>query len=81
MRDLLTALVFEKDTGNWLDEITSVTKEYDKKRHTLTKLTPIEEFLKDNEAYVHQNLSDKAKKKETKYNIGDLVGTADNFIF
>ena len=40
-------------------------------------MTPIQASLKKNEGYVYKNLLDKRKKIEPKYEIGDLVRTAD----
>ena len=40
-------------------------------------MTPIHASLKKNEGYVYKNLFDKRKKIKPKYEIGDLVRTAD----
>ena len=40
-RDLLKKLVFEKGNGNWIDVLQTITKQYNKKVHSSTKLTPI----------------------------------------
>ena len=45
--------------------------------HSSTKLTPIQARLKKNEGYVYKNLLDKRKKIKPKYELGDLVRTAD----
>ena len=40
-------------------------------------MTPIQGSLKKNEAFVYKNLLDKRKKIKPKYEIGDLIRTAD----
>ena len=40
-------------------------------------MTPIQASLKKNEGYVYKNLLDKRKKKTPKFQINDLVRTAD----
>ena len=40
-------------------------------------MTPIQASLKKNEGYVYKNILDKRKKINPKYEIGDLVRTAD----
>ena len=40
-------------------------------------MTPIQASLKKNEAYVYKNLLDKRKKVKPKYEIDDIVRTAD----
>ena len=40
-------------------------------------MTPIQASLKKNEGYVYKNLLDKRKKIKPKYEIGDLIRTAD----
>ena len=40
-------------------------------------MSPIQASLKKNEGYVYKNLLDKRKKIKPKYEIGDLVRTAD----
>ena len=77
IRDLLKKPVFEKGDGNWIDVLQTVTKQYNNKTHSSTKLTPTQASLKKNEGYVYKNLLDKRKKVKPKYEIGDLVRTAD----
>ena len=45
--------------------------------HTSTKLTPIQACVKKNEAYVYHNFLDKRKKVKPKFQVNDLVRTAD----
>ena len=77
IRDLLKRPVFEKGDGNWIDVLQTITKQYNNRIHSSTMLTPIQASLKKNEGYVYKNLLDKRKKIKPKYEIGDLVRTAD----
>ena len=77
IRNLLKRTVFEKRDGNWIDVLPTITKQYNNKVHSSTKLTPIQASLKKNEGYVYKNLLDKCKKKTPKFQINDLVRTAD----
>ena len=77
IRDLLKKIVFEKGDGNWIDVLPTITKQYNNRIHSSTKLTPIQASLKKNEGYVYKNLLDKRKKVKPKFQINDLVRTAD----
>ena len=77
IRDLLKRPVFEKGDGNWIDILPTITKQYNNRIHSSTKLTPIQASLKKNEGFVYENLLDKRKKIKPKYEIGNLVRTAD----
>ena len=77
IRDLLKKPVFEKGDGNWIDVLPTITKQYNIRIHSSTKLTPIQASLKKNEGYVYKNLLDKRKKITPKFQINDLVRTAD----
>ena len=55
----------------------TITKQYNNKVHSSTKLSPKDASLKKNEGLVYKNLLDKRKKVKPKYEIGDLVRTAD----
>ena len=45
--------------------------------YTSTKLTPIQASLKKNEGFAYKNLLDKRKKINRKFQVDDLVRTAD----
>ena len=45
--------------------------------HSSTKLTPTQASFKKNEGYVYRNLLDKRKKVTPKFQLTDLVRTAD----
>ena len=77
IRDLLKRSVFEKGDGNWIDVLPKITKQYNNRIHSSTKLTPIQASLKTNEGFVYKNLLDKRKKIKPKFQINDLVRTAD----
>ena len=77
IRDLLKKIVFEHGDANWIDVLSTRTKQYNKKVHSSTKLTPIQASLKKNEGYVYKNLLDKRKKIKPKFQLNDLVRTAD----
>ena len=77
IRDLLKRPVFQKGDGNWIDVLPTITKQFNNRIHSSTKLTPIQASLKKNEGFVYKNLLDKRKKIKPKYEIGNLVRTAD----
>ena len=77
IRDLLKRPVFEKGDGNWIDILPTITKQYNNRVHSSTKLSPIQASLKKNEGYVYKNIIDKRKKLKPKFQINDLVRTAD----
>ena len=53
------------------------TEFYNNRVHSSTKLTPILTSLKKNEGFVYKNLIDKRNKIKPKFQINDLVRTAD----
>ena len=55
----------------------TITKQYNNRIHSSIKLTPKQASLKKNEGYVYKNLLDKRKTIKPKFEIGDLVRTAD----
>ena len=59
IRDLLKKIVFERGDANWIDVLPIITKQYNNRIHSSTKLTPIQASLKKNEGYVYKNLLDK----------------------
>ena len=77
IRDLLKKIVFEQGEAKWIGILPTITKQYNNKVHSSTKLTPIQVSLKKNEGYVYKNLLDKRKKVKAKFQINDLVRTAD----
>ena len=77
IRDLLKKIVFERGDANWIDVLPTITKQYNNRIHSSTKLTPIQASLEKNEGYVYKNLLDKRKKVKPKFQTNDLVRTAD----
>ena len=77
IRDLLKKIVFEQGDAKWIDILPTITKQYNNKVHLSTKLTPIQASLKKNEGCVYKNLLNKRKKVKPKFQINDLVRTAD----
>ena len=77
IRDLLKKIVFEQGDAKWIDVLPKITKQYNNRIHSSTKLTPVRASLKKIEGFVYKNLLDKRKKIKPKYEIGNLVRTAD----
>ena len=77
IRDLLKRPVFEKGDGNWVDVLPPITKQYNNRVHSSTKLSPKDASLKKNEGFVYKTLLDKRKKVKPKFQINDLVRVAD----
>ena len=67
IRNLLERPVFEKGDGNWIDVLPTITKKYNSRVHSSTKLTPKQASLKKNEGFVYKNLLDKRKKVKPKF--------------
>ena len=77
IRDLLERPVFEKGDGKWIDLLPTITKQYNNRVHSSTKLSPKNASLKKNEGFVYKHLLDKRSKIKPKFQINDLVRTAD----
>ena len=77
IRDLLKKIVFEEGDAKWIDVLQTITKQYNNRIHSSTKLSPKVASLKKNERFADRNLLDKRNKIKPKYKIGDLVKTAD----
>ena len=77
IKDLLKKIVFEQGDAKWVDILPIITKQYNNRIHTSTKLSPKDASLKKNEDYVYRILIDKRKKVTPKFQINDLVRTAD----
>ena len=75
--NLLKKPVFERCDGNWIDVMPTITKQYNNRIHSLTKVTPIQASLKKNEGYVYKKLLDKRKKVKPKFQVNNLVRKAD----
>ena len=77
IRNLLKKPVFEKGKADWISELPSVVKKYNNTIHSSTKMTPIQASKKVNEKEVFSNLRDVRVKRQPKFNLGQLVRTAD----
>ena len=77
IRDLLKKIVFENGDANWIDVLQTITNHYNNRIHSSTRLSPKDGSLKKNEGYVYKNLLDKRNKIKPKFQINDLVRTAD----
>ena len=77
LRNLLKKPVFEKGNADWISELPSVVKKYNKTIHNSIKMTPVQASKKSNEKLVYSNLQDKRKKLNPKFKLGQLVRTAD----
>ena len=73
----LNDLFLNKSDGRGIDVLPTITKQYNNRIHSSTKLTPIQASLKKNEGYVYNNLLDKRKKMKPKFQVNDLVRVAD----
>ena len=72
-RYILKRQISENGESNCIDVLSVITKQYNNRLHSSTKLPPIQASLKKNEGYVYQRLLDKRKKIKPKHKIGDLV--------
>ena len=77
IRDLLKKIVFEQSDAKWIDVLPTITKQYNNRIHTSTKLSPKDASIKKNEGFVYKNLLHKRNKIKPKFQINDLVRTAD----
>ena len=77
IRDLLKRPLSEKGDGNWIDVLQTITKQYNNRIHSSTKLSPKDASLKKNEGFVYKNLLDKRKKIKPKFQLNDLFRKAD----
>ena len=77
IRDLLKKIVFDQGDAKLIDILPTITKQYNNTVHSSTKLTPKDASLKKNEGFVYKNLLDKRKTVKPKYEVNNLVRTAD----
>ena len=77
IRNLLKKPVFEKGNANWISELPSVIKQYNKTFHHSIKMTPNQASKKSNEKEVYSNLRDERVKRQPKFYLSQLVRTAD----
>ena len=77
LRNLLKRPVFERGDANWIDVLPTITKHYNIRIRSSTKLTPFQASLKKNEGFVYKNLLDKRKKIKPKYQVNEVVRVED----
>ena len=64
IRDLLGKPVFPRNDETWVDVLPTTTKQYDKRIHSSSKLTPIQASLEKNEGFAYKNILYKRKKSK-----------------
>ena len=77
IRSLLKKPVFEKGRADWLSELPSVVEKYNNTIHSSIKMTPNQASKKSNQKIVYNNLKDNRKVLKPKFNLGQIVRTAD----
>ena len=77
IRNLLKRPAFERDEANWIDILPTITKQYNVREHSSNKLTPIQASLQKTEEFVYNNLLDKRKKINPKFQVNVLLRVAD----
>ena len=76
--DLFKKPVFERGDANWTDILPTITKQCFNGVHSSTKLRPIQASLKKDEGYVYNIVLDKREKAKPKFQVNDLVRTANS---
>ena len=66
IRNLLQKIVFEQGDAKWIDVLPTLTKQYNSRIHSSTKLSPKDASLKKNEGFVYRKLLDKRNKIKPK---------------
>ena len=66
IRDLLKKVVSEKGDANWIDILPTITKQYNNRIHSSTKLTPIQASLKKERRICLQKHIRQTKQNKTK---------------
>ena len=77
IRNLLNKPVFLAGNADWVSELPSVFKQYNNTIHHSIKMTPNQASKKSNEKEVYSNLQDRIVRQKPKFNLGQLVQTAD----
>ena len=69
--------MFEKGNADWLSELPSIIKQYNNTIHHSIKMKPIDASKKSNQKLVYNNLKDDREVLKPKFNLSQLVRTAD----
>ena len=77
LRNLLKKPVFERGKADWISELPSIVKQYNNTIHSSIKMTPIQASKKSNQKLIYNNLKDDREVQNPKFNLGQLVRTAD----
>ena len=77
MRDLLKKVVFERDDANWVDILSTITKQCNNGKQSSTRATPVQTSVKKVECYIYQTLLDKRKKIKPQNQIHNLFRLAN----
>ena len=77
VRNLLKKPVFLAGNADWLSELPSVIKQNNNTIHHSIKMTPNQASKKSNEKAVFDKLRDGREKQKPKFQLGQLVRTAD----
>ena len=77
IRNLLKKPVFEKGNDIWLNKLSSVFNKYNITIHYSNNRTPIQASKKVKEEEVYFNLKDNREIQKPKFQLGQLVRTAD----
>ena len=75
--NILKKPVFLAGIADWISQLPSVIKQYNRTVHSSIKLKPIDASKKPNEKEVYSNLQERRVKQYAKFNLGQLVRTAD----
>ena len=76
-RDLLKKPVSEKGKADWISEFSYVIKQYNNTIHRSIQMSPIEASRSKYEKEIYSILKDKREIFKPKYELGQLVRTAD----
>ena len=77
---LIKKPVFVEGNADWISELPSVIKHFNKTIHHSIKMTLVQASGKVNEKIIFSKLQDK-KKQRPKFKLMYLVRTLDNFVF
>ena len=77
MRNLLKKPVFLAGNADWISELSSVVKQYNKTIHHPLTMTLIQASKKSNKKIVYNNLKDNREIEKPKFELEQLVRTAD----
>ena len=80
MKEKMWKYFSANSTNVYIDVLSDLVKEYNNKRHSSVKMTPVNASKKENEINVWRNLYPdhlEIKDKRPKFSVGDKVGIKD----